>query len=192
MKNYQMYIIVILVFLILILSSFSWKYFGSALARAKVAIEGPVINDTTLAAQLVVGGLKTPSAMAFLGPDDILITEKNTGNVIRAVNGVISPQPILHVSATKKDERGLLGLAVLDTDNDKKHVFIYYTEAELNKSGEQGPDPLGNEVYRYDFVGDKIVNPKLLLDLPALPVQAITLVKWQQVLITTCMYQSVM
>ena len=169
MKNYQLYIIVILVFLILILLSYSWKYFGSALARAKVALEGPVINDTTLTAQLVVGGLKTPSAMAFLGPNDILIAEKNTGNIIRAVNGVISPQPILHVSATKKDERGLLGLAVSDTENDKKHVFIYYTEAELNESGEQSPDPLGNEVYRYDFVGDKLVNPKLLLDLPALP-----------------------
>ena len=77
MKNYQMYIIVILVFLILILLSYSWKYFGSALARA----------------------------MAFLGPNDILIAEKNTGNIIRAVNGVISPQRILHVSATKKDER---------------------------------------------------------------------------------------
>ena len=169
MKNNQKYIIVTLVFLILILLSFSWKYFGIALARAKVAFEGPVINDTTLTAQLVVGGLKTPSAMAFLGPNDILIAEKNTGNIIRAVNGVISPQPILHVSATKKDERGLLGLAVSDTENDKKHVFLYYTEAELNESGEQGPDPLGNEVYRYDFVGDKLVNPKLLLDLPALP-----------------------
>ena len=61
--------------------------------------------------------------MAFLGPDDILITEKNTGNIIRAVNGVISPQPILHVSATKKDERGLLGLAVSDTESDKKTRF---------------------------------------------------------------------
>ena len=39
--------------------------------------------------------------MAFLGSDDILITEKNTGDVIRAVNGVISHQPVLHVSVTK-------------------------------------------------------------------------------------------
>jgi glucose/arabinose dehydrogenase len=151
MKNHQKFVIVRLIFLILILLSFSWKYFGSALARAKVAFEGPVINDSTLAAQLVVGGLKTPSAMAFLGPDDILITEKNTGNVMRAVNGVISDQPVLHVSITKKDERGLLGLAVSDTENEKKHVFLYYTETELNESGEQGPDPLGNEVYRYDL-----------------------------------------
>ena len=112
MKNNQKFVIVTLVFLILILLSSSWKYFGSALARAKVAFEGPVINDTTLKAQLVVGGLKTPSAMTFLGPNDILITEKNTGNIIRAVNRVISPQPILHVSATKKDEREALSISV--------------------------------------------------------------------------------
>ena len=169
MKNHQKFVIVTSVFVILVLLSFSLKYFGSVLARAKVAVEGPIINDTNLTAQLLVSGLKTPSAMAFLGPDDILITEKNTGDVIRAVNGVISHQPVLHVSVTKKDERGLLGLAVSDTDNDKKQVFLYYTEAELNESGEQSPDPLGNEVYRYDLVGDKLVNPKLLLDLPALP-----------------------
>lgn len=169
MKNHLKFVIVTFMFLILILLSFSWKYFGSTLARAKLAVEGPVINDTTLTAQLVVGCLKAPSAMAFLRPDDILITEKNTGNVMRAVNGVISDQPVLHVSVTKKDERGLLGLAVSDTENGKKQVFLYYTEAELNESGGEGQDPLGNEVYRYDLVGNKLVNPKLLLDLPALP-----------------------
>ena len=177
MRNHQAFVIVTLIFLILILLSLSSKYFGSALARAKVAIVGPVINDTTLTAKLIVGGLKTPSAMAFLGPNDILIAEKNTGNIIRAVNGVISPQPVLHVSVTKKDERGLLGLAVSDTENDKKHVFLYYTEAELNESGKVSADPLGNRVYRYDLVGDKLTNPKLLLDLPALQVQDIMLVK---------------
>ncbi len=156
MKNHQKFVIVTLIFVIVILLSFSWKYFGSTLARTKVAVEGPIINDTILKAQLVVGGLKTPSAMAFLGPNDILITEKNTGNVMRAVNGVISHQPILHVFVTKKDERGLLGLAVSDTEGGKKHVFLYYSQAELNESGEQGPDPLGNEVYRYDLVGDKL------------------------------------
>ena len=90
MKNCQKFVIVTFVFLILILLSFPWKYFDSALARAKVAFEGPVINDTSLTAQLVVEGLKAPSAMAFLGPSDILITEKNTGNIMRAVNGVSS------------------------------------------------------------------------------------------------------
>jgi len=52
-----------------------------------------------------------------------------------------------------------------------KKIFLYYTEAETrpNESGELSPDPLGNRVYRYDLAGDKLVNPILLLDLPALP-----------------------
>ena len=117
------------IIMLLVLTSFSWKSPGTAFARAKTSIDGPVINDTHLGAQLVVSGLKAPSAMAFLGPDDILVTEKNTGNVIRVMNGVVSQQPLLHLNVTKKDERGLLGLAVSDTEDEKKHVFLYYTRS---------------------------------------------------------------
>ena len=73
--------------------------------------------------------------MAFLGSDDILVTEKNTGNVIRVMNGVVSQQPLLHLNVTKKDERGLLGLAISESVGIKKYIFLYYTEAELNESG---------------------------------------------------------
>src|SRR4029079_14357093 len=33
----------------------------------------------------------------------------------------------------------------------------------------QGISPLGNRVYRYELVNDKLINPKLLLDLPSSP-----------------------
>ena len=123
-----------------VLTSFSWKSPGTAFARAKTSIDGPVINDTHSGAQLVVGGLKAPSAMAFLGPEDILVTEKNTGNVIRIVKGVVSQQPLLHLNVTKRDERGLVGLAISEPVDIKKHIFLYYTEAELNESGKVGAD----------------------------------------------------
>jgi aldose sugar dehydrogenase len=32
-----------------------------------------------------------------------------------------------------------------------------------------GKAPLGNRLYRYELVNDKLINPKLLLDLPADP-----------------------
>src|SRR6476619_5239572 len=54
-------------------------------------------------------------------------------------------------------------------DIEKINVFLYYTESQLNDSGSPTPDPLGNRVYRYELVDNKLVNPKLLLDLPALP-----------------------
>src|SRR6266498_1753112 len=107
MKNRREFVICSTAFMILMLLFFSWKCFGPVLARAKVATEGPIINDTYLTAQSVVSGLKAPSAMAFLGPNDIMITEKKTGNVMRIINGVIMQQPLLHVAVTKKDDEHL-------------------------------------------------------------------------------------
>jgi len=171
MRKSQELMIVTSISMVLILSFLApWYCITPAFARAKASIEGPIINDTHLTTQLITSGLKAPSAMAFIGPDDILVTEKNTGNVVRIGNGVISQQPLLHVEVSKKDERGLLGIAISrNTETGKDYVFLYYTEAQRNDVGEVTPDPLGNRVYRYELAGNKLVNPKLLLDLPALP-----------------------
>jgi glucose/arabinose dehydrogenase len=108
--------------------------------------------------------------MAFTSRNDILVTEKNTGNVVRIVNGTILQQILLHVNVSKRDERGLLGIAVSPNDKTgKTYVFLYYTEAQLSDTGRPTPDPLGNRVYRYELENNKLINPKLLLDLPALP-----------------------
>ena len=147
-----------------------WYYVSPAFSRAKITIETQNITDSSLKSQLITQGLKAPSAMAFIGPNDILVTEKNTGNVQRITNGIISSQPLLHVDTTKKDERGLLGIATsINNESKKTFVFLYFTEAQLNDAGSPTPDPLGNRVYRYELVDNKLVNPKLLLDLPALP-----------------------
>jgi glucose/arabinose dehydrogenase len=50
----------------------------------------------------------------------------------------------------------LLGIAVKNSD-----VFLYYTEAA-------GSD-LRNRIYKYQWDGQKLINPTLLLDLPAIP-----------------------
>ena len=172
MKHARILIIVVTAILtILVLSLFPVWHFGSpVLARAKITTEVQNLTDSNLRSQLITGGLKAPSAMAFIGPNDILVTEKNRGNVQRIINGTISEQPLLHIDVTKKDERGLLGIATsINNESKKTFVFLYYTEAQLNDAGSPTPDPLGNRVYRYELVDNKLVNPKLLLDLPALP-----------------------
>ena len=53
--------------------------------------------------------------MAFLGPDDFLILEKNTGNVKRVINSTLVEKPLLNLNPnipSIKDERGLLGIAI--------------------------------------------------------------------------------
>ena len=52
-----------------------------------------------------------------------------------------------------------------------KYVFLYYTAIQ-GKDGEdtsQGKQPLGNVVYRYKLVDNMLIEPKLLLNLPATP-----------------------
>ena len=131
MEKVEKFMIVTIVFFtILILLLFPmWSYVSPAFSRAKITIETQNITDSSLKSQLITQGLKAPSAMAFIGPNDILVTEKNTGNVQRITNGKISEQPLLHVDATKKDERGLLGMATsINNESKKTFVFLYFTE----------------------------------------------------------------
>jgi glucose/arabinose dehydrogenase len=123
----------------------------------------PTLNDPKLQVELITEKIIDPATMAFVGPDDILVLEKNTGIVKRIVNGQMLDEPILDVNVDGKDERGMLGIAI-DTNSDVSYVFLYYTEAE-----EDGGDAVGNRLYRYELVGNELVNPKLLLDLPYLP-----------------------
>jgi aldose sugar dehydrogenase len=47
--------------------------------------------------------------MAFIGPDDILILEKDTVIVKRIVNGTVLEKPILDVNVANSVERCLCG-----------------------------------------------------------------------------------
>ena len=58
------------------------------------------------------------------------------------------------------------------------NVFLYYTESKERDGNDdcttptycnKGNDPLANRLYRYDLINNKLVNPKLLLNLPAKP-----------------------
>ena len=135
---------------------------------------GPIVNDPNLKIQKVATGINFPTSMTFLGSSDILILEKNTGMVKRIVNGSVGDIPLLDVNVANKQERGMLGvdtsLQDLKQENKTLYVFIYYTETQ-SRDGEdlKGGDPLGNRLYRYELVDNKLLHPKLLLDLPAIP-----------------------
>jgi glucose/arabinose dehydrogenase len=146
-----------------------------------------VVGDPNLKVETVFKGLQKPTSMAFLGPNDILVLEKNKGTVQRIVDGKMLPQPILQVPVAANVERGMLGIAISNikgTDNDREQlpsstrVFLYYTQSGDNRTGNDSPQipgsvqPLGNRLYRYDFDNGKLVNPKLLLNLPAIPPNA--------------------
>ena len=129
----------------------------------------PRVFDSSLKVEQVVEGLQAPTTMAFLGPDDFLVLEKNNGTVIRVLNGKILNEPLLDVNVANSVERGMCGIAV-SKNGTKTYVFLYFTEIKGNDGDDRkGIEPIGNRLYRYEFVDDKLVNPKLLLDLPAYP-----------------------
>src|SRR5829696_10352488 len=121
-----------------------------------------VLSDPNLKIELVASGLDFPTTMAFLGPDDFLILEKNTGNVKRFVNGTLNEKPLIHVNTNIKDERGLLGIAVSEKkeifyentfliENKKitHNVFLYYIECQKKNLDCE------NRIYKYDLDNQK-------------------------------------
>lgn len=129
----------------------------------------PSVAESNLEVELVVGGLELPTTMAFLGPDDFIVLEKDKGTVLHVTNGIISSKPLLDVNVANSVERGMLGVAVSKNES-KTFVFLYYTEINGNDYDDRkGLQPEANRIYRYELVGNELVNPILLLDLPAKP-----------------------
>jgi glucose/arabinose dehydrogenase len=129
----------------------------------------PYIIDTRLNVEPAIEGLSSPTSMAFLDDNNLLVLEKE-GNVRLVSDGLLQEEPLLRIPVNAMSERGLLGIAVDApvvnategsgvNNNTVADVFLYFTEA----------DPLRNRVYKYQWNGQALVNPVLILDLPATP-----------------------
>ena len=170
MKNY-----VVIIFLLIIICNFSVYFhqtYGQVKFGERVINKGainPVVLDSLLKVEVVAEDLDTPTTMAFLAPNDFLILEKDKGTVQRVINGQTLDRPLLDVNVANSVERGMCGIAV-STIGSKTYVFLYFTEIEGKDGSDRvGKAPIGNRLYKYELVDNKLVNPTLLLDLPAIP-----------------------
>lgn len=128
------------------------------------ALAQPSISVPNLTAELVLDGLSSPTSIAFLDENNILLLEKE-GSVRLISNGQLQPQPVLQLEGVESNnERGLLGIEVMD---DK--VFLYVTESGAQVEGIPTEGDVRNRVYSYTWDGTSLTNPQLLLDLPAGP-----------------------
>jgi len=131
-----------------------------------------LVSDKNLVIDEVFSGPVKPTTMVFIGANEFLILERNDGKVYHVENGQMDPKALLDVNVATDGYRGLLGITTF-TSNNLTNIFLYFTEAntrdgdDTDKSNPR--EPLGNRLYRYDWKDNKIINPKLLLDLPALP-----------------------
>ena len=114
------------------------------------------IFDNDFKVEEYVVGLNTPTSMKFL-ENDILILEKNTGKVRLIKNGIIQPSPVLDVEVSYRNEQGLLGI-----EANESNVYLYFTESK-----EDGGNAIGNHIYKYDWIDQKLTNPELITKLPS-------------------------
>jgi aldose sugar dehydrogenase len=139
----------------------------------------PKLRDRNLAVRPAASGLITPISLAFLGPGDMLVLEKNTGKVQRIVNGTLH-STVLDLAVNSASERGLLGIALHPKFPANPGVYLYWScvappPLEGNPffpSAERCSDPpqtgadsnnilavplLGNRVDRFIWTGSALV-----------------------------------
>jgi glucose/arabinose dehydrogenase len=101
----------LMTFLLAIAVTFALSYHVSPFVFAQ-----PSLTDSSLTTELVVGGLSSPTSIAFLDNNNIMLLEKG-GNVRLISNGQMQPEPLLQLEGVESNnKRGLLGIDVMKSD----------------------------------------------------------------------------
>jgi aldose sugar dehydrogenase len=134
--------------------------------------DGPEMVVSDLQVRPIVSGLVTPTSMAFIGPSDLLVLEKNTGRVMRVTDGAVAGTA-LDLGVNFASERGLLGIALHPEFPADPGVYLFWScpgtppeedpftpvEAECADQPSLGADTedtlasplLGNRVDRFEW-----------------------------------------
>src|SRR5688572_24649298 len=86
----------------------------------------PQLLDPSLQIRTAVSGLDMPIGLAFIGPGDMLVIEKNSGRVQRVVNGTPTGT-VLNLGVNMTSERGLLSIALHPDFPANPGVYLYWT-----------------------------------------------------------------
>ena len=108
-----------------------------------------------LALSTVVSGLTEPTDLAFLGPDDLLVTEKSTGRVQRVMDGVIQG-PVLTLPVNFASERGLLGIALHPHFAANALVYLFWTCRGPASGSECEDGPPSGDIARVPLLGNRV------------------------------------
>ena len=143
-----------------------------ASAGAEMVLKDPNL-EVELLAELEVG--EWPTAMAFLGQDDILVLTQQ-GKINRILNGNLLENPLLELEVDSGGEGGLLGIAMTnqsgEENEDERQVFLYYTEKEQRTDDDcQGKECEVNEyifnrLYKYELKDGRFTNGSQLVEIP--------------------------
>jgi glucose/arabinose dehydrogenase len=134
--------------------------------RRTVEAQGitPEMLAPRLSVRTVASDLNSPTTMAFIGDNDILVLEKTTGKVQRIVNGVFH-STVLDLNVNFGSERGLLGIALHPRFPTNHGVYLYWTESTtgVDTNVLSNTPLLGNRVDRFEWDGTGLtIGPNLI------------------------------
>jgi glucose/arabinose dehydrogenase len=136
---------------------------------AEAQSASPRILHPRLELRTVATGLVTPTSIAFLGDDDLLVLEKNTGKVVRVTEGAVS-SVALDLAVNFGSERGLLGIALHPDFPGTNFMYLYWTESTTGADTEVLSETpfLGNRVDRFTWDGSTLTFDRNLLKIRAI------------------------
>jgi glucose/arabinose dehydrogenase len=134
---------------------------------------GPTMLDPNLAVRTVVSGFTNPTGMAFLGPSDFFVIEKDSGRVRRVIDGVIQ-STVLDLGVNFASERGLLGIALHPDFPFNPGVYLFWTQSTTGlDSNVLAQTPLlGNRVDRFTWDGSALTLDRNIIMLRAFQADA--------------------
>ncbi len=133
--------------------------------NSSICHKDPVLTDSNLQLERIAYGIDSPTSMAFLAVDDIIVMERKKGTVQRIVSGAIQDEPLLDVPVNYAGDRGMLGIAVAKQENlGSTSVFLYFTESLTGRDIWNVTEDSSNRLYKYELIDNKLINKKLLLN----------------------------
>lgn len=85
--------------------------------------------------ELVASNLSLPTSMAFLDQHNILVVEKNTGDVRLISDNKLRTKPLLKLNVSSQGDRGLLGLTILNNINSNSNINFKPADSEKDIKG---------------------------------------------------------
>jgi glucose/arabinose dehydrogenase len=141
--------------------------FALALSAAAVTAQ-PILTVNGLTMRTAASGFVTPIAMAFLGQDEFLLLEKNTGKVLHIRDGA-TIGTALDLNVNFASERGLLGIALHPDFATNGWVYLFWSESTTgaDSDGMLTVPLLGNRVDRFVWDGATLTHDHDIIKLRA-------------------------
>lgn len=116
------------------------------------------LNDARLRVETWASGLSSPTTFTWIGPSEMLVFQKNNGQVKWIVDGAVMGTA-LDLNVNNASERGGLGIAADADFANNGYVYLYYSTTTASGDSSNSSTWVDNRVERWEWNGSTLVNP---------------------------------